>query len=108
MLVAFLIIVTKMSDIGAYTIGRLFGKHPLIPRISPKKTVEGTVGGLIFSLVTALASKLYLPRFPYGHLLTLGILLGILGEVGDLAESLIKRDCGVKDSGTNLSGFGGI
>ena len=108
LLVAFLILVTKMGDVGAYLIGNAIGKHNLIPRISPHKTVEGTIGGLLFSLMSAIASKAFLPAFPYGHLITLGILLGILAQVGDLAESLIKRDCNVKDSGKNLSGFGGI
>ena len=107
-LVAFLIVVTKMGDVGAYLVGNYMGKHALIPRISPNKTVEGTMGGLVFSILTAVASKAYLAKFPYGHLITLGILLGILAQVGDLAESLLKRDCGVKDSGKNLSGFGGI
>ena len=108
LLVSFLILVTKMGDVGAYFIGRSFGHHSLIPRISPNKTVEGTIGGLIFSVVTALISKLYLPNFSYIHLLLLGFLLGILAQVGDLAESLIKRDCESKDSGNNLSGFGGM
>lgn len=108
LLVAFLVIVTKLGDVGAYAVGRTIGRRSLIPRISPKKTVEGTVGGLVFSVVGALASKAYLPKMPYGHLLALGILLGILALVGDLAESLIKRDCNAKDSGTNVSGFGGI
>jgi len=107
-LVAFLILVTKMGDVGAYFAGRSIGKHSLIPRISPNKTVEGTVGGLIASVATALVSKLYLPGYSYAHLLILGLLLGILAQVGDLAESLIKRDCNVKDAGDNISGFGGI
>lgn len=108
LLVAFLIIVTKMGDVGAYFFGNLFGRHSLIPRISPKKTVEGTVGGLFFSVSSAVFCKTFLPKFPMGHLITLGILLGILALVGDLAESLLKRDCGVKDSGSNLPGFGGV
>jgi phosphatidate cytidylyltransferase len=108
LLVSFLILVTKMGDVGAYIIGRSIGRHSLIPRISPHKTVEGTIGGLAFSVATALASKSYLPEFSYAHLVILGILLGILAQVGDLAESLLKRDCGVKDSGTNLPGFGGV
>ena len=108
LLVAFLILVTKMGDNGAYIIGSYFGRHNLIPRISPKKTVEGTIGGLLFSVLSAVASKAFLPHFPYGHLIVLGVLLGILAQVGDLAESLLKRDCGVKDSGKNLSGFGGM
>ena len=107
-LVAFLVLVTKMGDVGAYFVGGFFGRHNLIPRISPHKTVEGTIGGLVFSVVTALASKAYLPTLHFAHLLTLGILLGILAQVGDLAESLLKRACEVKDSGKNLSGFGGM
>ena len=108
LLVSFLILVTKMGDVGAYFTGRSLGKHSLIPRISPNKTVEGTIGGLIFSVLTAILGKLYLPNFSYPHLLVLGLLLGILAQAGDLAESLIKRDCAVKDSGNNISGFGGI
>jgi len=108
LLVTLLVLITKMGDIGAYLVGSLFGKHNLIPRISPRKTVEGTIGGLAFSVLSALASKSYLPDFTYMHLLTLGILLGVLAQVGDLAESLLKRDCNAKDSGTNLSGFGGV
>ncbi|MDD5428248.1 MAG: phosphatidate cytidylyltransferase [Candidatus Omnitrophica bacterium] len=108
LLVAFLIIVTKMGDVGAYLVGNAIGKHPLIPRISPNKTVEGTIGGLAFSVMSAVAAKSFLPHFPYGHLVVLGVLLGILAQVGDLAESLLKRDCAVKDSGAVLSGFGGM
>lgn len=108
LLVVFLILVTKMGDVGAYFAGRSIGKHSLIPRISPNKTVEGTIGGLVASLITALISKLYLPNYSFIHLLILGLLLGILAQVGDLAESLIKRDCGAKDAGNNISGFGGM
>jgi phosphatidate cytidylyltransferase len=107
-LVAFLIVATKMNDIGAFFIGRAVGAHALIPRISPKKTIEGTIGGFAVCVLASLASKAYLPDFSYWQLLTLGVLLGTLGHVGDLAESLLKRDCEAKDSGTNLSGLGGI
>ena len=107
-LVAFVVLVTKIGDVGAYLVGNAIGKRSLIPRISPHKTVEGTIGGLALSVIAAVASKAYLPSFPYGHLIVLGFLLGILAQVGDLAESLLKRDCAVKDSGTALSGFGGV
>ncbi|MDD5496691.1 MAG: phosphatidate cytidylyltransferase [Candidatus Omnitrophica bacterium] len=107
-LVAFLILVTKGGDIGAYFAGNSLGKHNLIPRISPNKTIEGTIGGLIFSLLIALLSKSYLPKFSLNQLVLLGVLLGILAQVGDLAESLLKRACGAKDSGANISGFGGM
>jgi len=107
-LVSFVILVTKMGDVGAFFIGKAIGRHNLIPRISPHKTIEGTIGGLISSVLTSLASKSYLPGLSWPHLLFLGILLGILAQVGDLAESLLKRDCAMKDSGKNLSGFGGV
>lgn len=108
LLVSFVILVTKMGDIGAYLVGSSIGKRNLIPRISPHKTMEGTMGGLVFSVLSAVLSKLYLPSFPMGHLIVLGFLLGILAQVGDLAESLLKRDCCVKDSGAILPGFGGM
>ncbi|MDP2943476.1 MAG: phosphatidate cytidylyltransferase [Candidatus Omnitrophota bacterium] len=108
LLVAFLILVTKSGDIGAYFIGTAFGKHHLIPRISPKKSVEGAVGGFIFSVAFAVLSKYYLPTIPVFHLVILGCLLGILAQVGDLSESLIKRDCQVKDSAGLIPGLGGI
>jgi phosphatidate cytidylyltransferase len=107
-LVAFIVLVTKMSDVGAYFIGTSFGRRHLIPRISPKKTVEGFYGGCVFSVLTAILGKLYLPGFSYSHLITLGVLMGILAQVGDLAESLLKRDCGAKDSGKAFSGLGGV
>ncbi len=107
-LVAFVILVTKSADIGAYLIGRGFGKSELIPRISPKKTKEGTVGGMLTGLVIALALGRFLTGFSLPHLFALGIILATLGQAGDLAESLIKRDCKVKDSGTCLAGIGGV
>lgn len=101
------IFITKLGDIGAYFIGSRFGKHPLIPRISPKKSVEGAIGGLLFSIGGALISKPFL-NLPYFYLALLGFFLGILGQLGDLSESLIKRDCQVKDSGVVLPGMGGV
>ena len=108
LLVAFLLLVTKMGDVGAYLVGKSMGKNTLIPRISPKKTLEGSLGGLGFSLCAALISKSYLPFIPLIHLIALGILIGFLAQLGDLCESLIKRDCQVKDSGAHLPGLGGI
>lgn len=108
LLIAYLLLVTKSGDIGAYIIGTKFGSHSLIPRISPKKTVEGALGGLLFSMVVSLFSAGFLPSFPLVRLLILGLILGILAQIGDLSESLIKRDCAVKDSGTTLPGLGGV
>ncbi|MBL7072798.1 MAG: phosphatidate cytidylyltransferase [Candidatus Omnitrophica bacterium] len=107
-LVAFLILVTKSADIGAYLIGSRLGKSDLIPRISPKKTKEGTLGGILTSVIVALVFGPVLTGFCFLHLFILGIILATLGQVGDLAESLIKRDCSAKDSGKQFSEIGGM
>jgi len=107
-LVSFLIIVTKAGDIGSFFVGRKFGKNPLIPRISPHKTREGSIGGLVFSIAFAFLCKGFLKDVAYYHVLILGILLGVVSQVGDLAESLLKRDLGVKDASRNLPGLGGV
>jgi phosphatidate cytidylyltransferase len=106
-LLATILLITKLGDIGAYLIGVRFGKTPLMSRISPKKTVEGAVGGLIFSVLGALIGNHFL-HFSCLHIIILGIIFGIIGQLGDLSESLIKRDCEVKDSGSSLPGMGGI
>jgi phosphatidate cytidylyltransferase len=112
-----LIIVVKMGDTGAYLVGRLMGRHKMTPVLSPGKTVEGAVGAIFFACLGAwLSWHFLLPSMntagsapgsgwlwiPYG------ILIGIAGIFGDLAESLIKRDAGCKDSSTWLPGFGGV
>ena len=102
-----LLLITKSGDIGAYLIGTRFGKTLLIPRISPNKSVEGAFAGLIFSILGGLASKVFVP-YSYLHLASLGIFLGVLSQLGDLSESLMKRDCGIKDSGNILPGLGGV
>lgn len=107
-LVAFLILVTKSADVGAYLIGSRLGRSDLIPRISPKKTKEGTLGGILTSVIVALIFGPVLTGFSFLHLFILGIILATLGQVGDLAESLIKRDCSVKDSGKQFSEIGGM
>ena len=104
---ASLLLITKLGDIGAYLVGSRWGKKPLVPHISPKKTMEGALGGLGFSILGALASKSFLP-FGYGQLLVIAVSLGVLGQLGDLSESLLKRDCQVKDSGDIFPGMGGV
>ncbi len=107
--IAYLVTVTKTEDIGAYMIGTLLGKHPLAPHISPKKTVEGTLGGLFFSMIVSVLWYSHLPlRFSFPHLLVLGLLIGVVGQIGDLSESLMKRFCNAKDSGALLPGMGGV
>ncbi len=97
------------GDTGAYFAGRAFGRRKLHPRVSPKKTVEGAIGGLFGSLlgglVLALVLELPLPLWQSAGLAVVG---GALAQLGDLAESLVKRSCGVKDSGTLLPGHGGM
>jgi len=109
--VLYLVVVTKFSDMGAYLTGSVIGKHPLIPHISPKKTWEGFYGALGFSLLGSYAMLALMPHtlhlINYWHGTVLGLLLGFAAIVGDLAESIIKRSCDVKDSGKLLPGIGG-
>ena len=106
-LLSSILLITKLGDIGAFLVGSRFGKTPLIPRISPKKSVEGAIGGLFFSILGALVSAPFL-KLHYVHLILLGLALGVLGQLGDLSESLMKRDCQVKDSGRVFPGLGGV
>jgi phosphatidate cytidylyltransferase len=107
-LVAYLIFTIKASDIGAYLVGTIYGKHLLIPRISPKKSIEGFIGGIIFSWIAAYIGALWLPVISLRHVPAIGLISGVLSQLGDLSESLIKRDCGVKDSDKTIPGIGGI
>ncbi|MDP2939277.1 MAG: phosphatidate cytidylyltransferase [Candidatus Omnitrophota bacterium] len=110
-LLAFILLVTKLGDIGAYLVGTKWGRRALIARISPKKSIEGAVGGLVFSILAAVASKPLLPNhtiFSYWRLVLVGAFFGVVGQLGDLSESLIKRDCQVKDTGRFLPGLGGV
>lgn len=109
MWLAYLLAVTKAADIGAYTAGTLFGKHTLIPHVSPKKSVEGLFGGLLLSVVVSELFKPLLPLdFIHTHLWLLGLFIGGIGQVGDLSESLMKRFCNAKDSGAIFPGMGGV
>ncbi|MFA7677525.1 MAG: phosphatidate cytidylyltransferase [Candidatus Omnitrophota bacterium] len=108
MLTGFLILVTKSSDIGAYLWGKNFGKTLLIKRISPKKSLEGSIGGFFTSLGVGLIFSLFIGSITFWEKFFLIIILAIIAQLGDLFESLIKRDCQVKDSGKLLPGMGGI
>jgi phosphatidate cytidylyltransferase len=97
------------ADTGAYFTGRAFGKAKLYPAVSPGKTRAGLYGALGASaLAGVLASLTYLPQLPIVSGIVLGTIGGLLGQLGDLVESLIKRSCGVKDSGKLIPGHGGI
>lgn len=107
--IAYLIAVTKSGDIAAYVFGTRWGKHSLIPHVSPKKSVEGTIAGLIASVAVSAAFAGHLPApWSIPYLLGVGLVTGIVAQCGDLSESLIKRYCGAKDSGSAVPGFGGL
>jgi phosphatidate cytidylyltransferase len=98
-----------LGDTGGYFFGRFFGKTKLYEAISPKKTRAGFVGSLVGSVLGALVASLwYLPVLPVAHAVVLALVAGALGQVGDLAESLLKRSTGIKDSGWIVPGHGGI
>jgi phosphatidate cytidylyltransferase len=107
----YLLFVTKISDIGAYFGGKLFGKKKIFPMISPKKTVVGSVSGLILSLISSLLFLLLRGSFAFditlAEAIVLGLFLGVFGQLGDLFESLIKRDAKVKDSSV-IPAMGGM
>jgi phosphatidate cytidylyltransferase len=97
------------SDTGGYFAGRYYGKHKLAPVVSPKKTVEGSIGGLAAALVGGLLAHFwFLRELPLLDAIALSLVAAAIGQAGDLCESLIKRSVGVKDSGTVLPGHGGI
>lgn len=108
----YLIAVTKVTDVAAYFIGRLWGRRKLSPTLSPKKTIEGAIAGFLSAIAMSLLFHLFATHSGHFTLslvesIWLGGLIGICGQVGDLAESLLKRDAEVKDS-NRLPGFGGV
>lgn len=110
--VLYFILVTKISDTGAYVVGSLIGRHKMIPRISPGKTWEGFFGAVAFSTGASLVFAYFFGSKMAGmktmHAIILGIVLSMTAVVGDLIESLFKREAGVKDSGRLFPGIGGI
>jgi phosphatidate cytidylyltransferase len=108
---ALTIFVAKAGDIGAYFTGRLLGRHRMTPVLSPKKTWEGFAGGMAASALTSVLLNRFLPPpllGPVWKAAGFGLTVGLAGVLGDLAESLIKRDCGKKDASQVVPGFGGI
>ena len=106
----FVVIVVAGNDIGAYFVGRGFGRRPLAPHVSPRKTVEGLIGGLLVGGVIASVLAVFPPWDPIGitRALVIAAVIGVLAPIGDLAESMIKRALDVKDMGSVLPGHGGM
>ncbi len=108
-LLGYFFIVVFMSDTGAYYIGRAFGKHKLAPAISPGKTVEGLIGGLISaSAGAAITTYVFFHELPFQYSIPLALVLAAVGVLGDLAESAMKRAAGAKDAASILPGHGGF
>ncbi|GAA1848942.1 phosphatidate cytidylyltransferase [Microlunatus capsulatus] len=106
-MILFLLVVV-MNDTGGYVAGVLFGKHPMAPRISPKKSWEGFAGSMLFGIVSAVLMAVYGLEAPVWVGVLLGVCLVAVGTCGDLVESLIKRDLGIKDMSSFLPGHGGV
>ena len=107
--VLIVVLATWLGDTFAYLVGRAWGRQPLLPRVSPKKTIEGALGGLVGSgIVGGVGVSLFGLGLPAVAGVTVGLVLGAAGQVGDLAESLLKRQAGVKDSGALIPGHGGV
>src|SRR5690606_17667259 len=97
------------SDTGAYFAGRFFGKRPLYPKVSPKKTVEGSLGGIAAATAGMLVARVtFLPELPLAHGLPLAVVATVAGQMGDLFASLVKRSTRTKDTGNLLPGHGGF
>jgi phosphatidate cytidylyltransferase len=103
-----LIFLIWAADTGAYFAGKNFGRHKLAPSISPGKTWEGWAGGALLTLAVGWVAGYFVPDVPLGHRLVAAGVVAVFGPLGDLAESMLKRSAGVKDSGTFLPGHGGL
>jgi phosphatidate cytidylyltransferase len=107
-LLLYLVLLTEANDIAQYIFGNLLGRHKIIPKISPGKTIEGLLGGLLVTTGLAIGLAPWLTPFGQFHSLWIGLLLGLTGFIGDVNISAIKRDLGIKDCSTLLPGHGGI
>lgn len=103
-----MLVIIWSSDVFAYLVGSMFGKHRLHERISPKKSWEGSLGGLVFAMIAAYILSLYIPQYSLFHWFIMAAIIVVAGSFGDLAESLLKREAGAKDSGKLFPGHGGV
>jgi len=109
---AYVLLTSKITDVGAYFCGKILGKYKLAPSISPKKTIEGALGGLAAAVILSISFALFASHFSvfkmtFFQSIWIGLIISILAQLGDLSESLLKRDAGVKDS-SRLPGLGGV
>ncbi len=107
-LVYLLLIIEWLTDSGAYFIGSAIGKHKLSPKVSPNKSIEGAVGGVVVAVVASLLFNIIVGILPYPYLILVAVVVSVVGQLGDLCESALKRWAGVKDSGNIIPGHGGI
>ncbi|MBM3981458.1 MAG: hypothetical protein FJ304_14460 [Planctomycetes bacterium] len=109
-MLALVVFVPKCNDIGAFFTGTFLGKHKMTPVLSPKKTWEGFAGGTLTGAAVAVGLSFAAPVFRHGapEAFAFGLVVGLAGVLGDLAESLVKRDCGTKDASKSIPGFGGV
>jgi phosphatidate cytidylyltransferase len=107
-LLLYLVFLTEINDIAQYIWGKSFGRHPVTPTVSPNKTWEGLLGGIITTTTLAIAIAPWLTPFDWIHALGIGAIISCAGFIGDVTISALKRDLGVKDSGSSIPGHGGI
>jgi phosphatidate cytidylyltransferase len=107
-LILYLVFLTEINDIAQYIWGKSFGHHPVTPTVSPNKTWEGLLGGILTTTILAIAIAPWLTPFDWIHALGIGLIISCAGFVGDVTISALKRDLGVKDSGNSIPGHGGI
>jgi phosphatidate cytidylyltransferase len=104
----FLVALTQFNDVAQFTWGKLFGKHKIVPKVSPKKTWEGFLGGFVSTIIAAAIAGPFLTPLPFYYAAIAGAVIAIAGFLGDITISAFKRDLGVKDSGGLIPGHGGI
>lgn len=107
-LVLYVVFLTQLNDVAQYVWGKLFGRHKIVPKVSPNKTWQGFAGGIDTTVLAAVLLAAALTPMDYVHALMAGLIIGLGGFVGDVTISALKRDLGVKDSGSLLPGHGGI
>src|SRR5690606_15731572 len=104
----YLVFLTQFNDVAQYTWGRLFGRRPIVPVVSPKKTWEGFLGGLLTTTVAAVLVAPLVTPFDWQQAAASGLMIAAAGFIGDVTVSAVKRDLGVKDTGSLIPGHGGI